>query len=101
MEGFTDWSVLNLENKEFRTELIRKFDEKNPRVYNPQMTKGEPYKFQQGRIGEAFGGTKKDDIVTQNTGERYQKSTLSFAYCSVTLHPTQQPNQLLPYPIQT
>ena len=38
MAGFTEWSILNLENKAFRIEHIRKFDEKHPRVYNPQMT---------------------------------------------------------------
>jgi site-specific DNA-methyltransferase (adenine-specific) len=72
-----------------------------PRVYNPQMTKGEPYKLKQGSIGEAFGGTKKDDIVTQNNGERYPKSILSFGYCKDKLHPTQKPIQLMEYLIKT
>jgi DNA modification methylase len=101
MTGFIEWSVLDVENKAFRIEHIRKFDEKYPRVYNPQMTKGEPYKLKQGSIGEAFGGTKKDDIVTENNGERYPKSILSFGYCKDKLHPTQKPVELMEYLIKT
>jgi DNA modification methylase len=101
MTGFIEWNILDVENKAFRVEHIRKFDEKNPRVYNPQMTKGEPYKLKQGSIGEAFGGIKKEDIITENNGERYPKSILRFGYCKDKLHPTQKPTALLEYLIET
>ena len=96
MEGFKTYDNLVLEDEEFKKTLPT-----YPRVYNPQMTKGEPYKLKQGSIGEAFGGTKKDDIVTENNGERYPKSILSFGYCKDKLHPTQKPIELMEYLIKT
>lgn len=96
MEGFKSYDNLVLEDEKFKKTLPA-----YPRVYNPQMTKGEPYKLKQGSIGEAFGGTKNDDIVTENNGERYPKSILSFGYCKDKLHPTQKPIELLEYLIKT
>lgn len=96
MDGFKDFDSLVNENIEFEKTLPT-----YPRVYNPQMTKGEPYKLKQGSIGEAFGGTKKYDIVTENNGERYPKSILSFGYCKDKLHPTQKPVELMEYLIKT
>jgi DNA modification methylase len=98
MNEFVEWEILNLENKQF---IKDEFEGKNPRIYNPQMTKGEPYKLKQGSIGDAFGGTKKDNIITENNGERYPKSILSFGYCKDKLHPTQKPVELMEYLIKT
>ena len=72
-----------------------------PRVYNPQMTEGKAYTLKQGRIGEAYGGTKKEMIVTENNGDRYPKSILSIGYCKDKLHPTQKPVELMEYLVKT
>jgi len=98
MEGFTDWSVLDVENKEFRAELIRKFDEKNPRVYNPQMTEGKEY--------VSGGGYVKhlDQVVEGGnvSSKRYPTSIIEFRTGkNNSVHPTQKPTALLEYLIRT
>tara|TARA_R110002153_G_scaffold9358_1_gene38708 strand:- start:114 stop:1094 length:981 start_codon:yes stop_codon:yes gene_type:complete len=98
MESFIDWEVLNIENKEFRAELIRKFDEKNPRVYNPQMTEGKEY--------ISGGGYVKhlDQFIDGGSvsNKRYPKSIIEFATGkSKSVHPTQKPTALLEYLIKT
>ena len=98
MESFIDWEVLNIENKEFRAELIRKFDEKNPRVYNPQMTEGKEY--------VSGGGYVKhlDQFIDGGSvsNKRYPKSIIEFATGkSKSVHPTQKPTALLEYLIKT
>jgi DNA modification methylase len=72
-----------------------------PRIYNPQKTEGKAYTLKQGRIGEAFGGTKNEEVITENNGDRYPKSILSFGYCKEKLHPTQKPVELMEYLIKT
>jgi site-specific DNA-methyltransferase (adenine-specific) len=72
-----------------------------PRIYNPQKTEGKAYTLKQGRIGEAFGGTKNKGVITENNGDRYPKSILSFGYCKEKLHPTQKPVELIEYLIKT
>ena len=57
--------------------------------------------MKQGRIGEAFGGTKNEDVITENNGDRYPKSILSIGYCKDKLHPTQKPVELMEYLIKT
>ena len=101
MIGFVDWNILNIENIEFRKKLIREYDEKYPRVYNPQKTEGKAYTIKQGKIGEAFGGTKNEEVITENNGDRYPKSIFSFGYCKEKLHPTQKPVELMEYLIKT
>jgi len=98
MKSFIDWEVLNIENKEFRAELIRKFDEKNPRVYNPQMTEGKEY--------VSGGGYVKhlDQFIDGGSvsNKRYPKSIIEFATGkSKSVHPTQKPTALLEYLIKT
>lgn len=98
MEGFTDWSILDVENKAFRAELIRKFDEKNPRVYNPQMTKGKEYISGGGYIKHL------DQVVEGGTvsSERFPTSIIEFATDKRNnQHPTQKPIALLEYLIKT
>jgi len=98
MQGFTEWQVLNIENKEFRTELIRKFDEKNPRVYNPQMTEGKKYTSGSGFI-EHLGFEKQGGTVSS---QRYPTSIIEFATDKRNnQHPTQKPTALLEYLIKT
>lgn len=98
MQGFTEWQVLNIENKEFRTELIRKFDEKNPRVYNPQMTEGKEYTSGSGFI-EHLGFEKEGGTVSS---QRYPISIIEFATDKRNnQHPTQKPVALMEYLIKT
>ena len=98
MQEFTEWEVLNIENKEFRVELIRKFDEKNPRVYNPQMTEGKEYTSGSGFI-EHLGFEKEGGTVSS---QRYPTSIIEFATDKRNnQHPTQKPTALLEYLIKT
>lgn len=98
MQGFVKWEVLNVENKEFRAELIRKFDEKNPRVYNPQMTEGKEYTSGSGFI-EHLGFKKEGGTVSS---QRYPTSIIEFATDKRNnQHPTQKPTTLLEYLIKT
>ena len=98
MQGFTEWEVLNIENKEFRAELIRKFDKKYPRIYNPQMTEGKKYVSGGGYVKhlDKFieGGSVSD--------KRYPKSIIKFATGkNKSTHPTQKPVKLMEYLIKT
>jgi len=96
MNGFETYtSLIDIDNA-FK-ETLPKYE----RVYNPQMTEGKAYTLKQGRIGEAYGGTKKEMIVTENNGDRYPKSILSIGYCKDKLHPTQKPVELMEYLIKT
>ena len=98
MQGFTEWEVLNIENKEFRTELIRKFDEKNPRVYNPQMTEGKEYVSGGGYVKHLDQFVEGGNV----SNKRYPTSIIEFATNkSKSVHPTQKPTALLEYLIKT
>ena len=98
MQGFTEWEVLNIDNKEFRVELIRTFDEKFPRVYNPQMTEGKEYTSGSGFI-EHLGFEKEGGTVSS---QRYPTSIIEFATDKRNnQHPTQKPTALLEYLIKT
>lgn len=98
MHGFTEWNILDIQNKKFRTELIKKFDKKNPRVYNPQMTEGKKYKSGGGyvkHLDQFLEGGK-------TSNKRYPTSIIEFATDkSKSLHPTQKPTALLEYLIKT
>jgi DNA modification methylase len=104
MQGFAEWEVLNIENKEFRAELIRKFDEKNPRVYNPQMiTRGEPVrKGFKGKLNEdSFMGGIEIDTRSFNN-EYYPTSIIEISNRRRNNHhPTQKPVELMEYLIKT
>jgi len=96
MEGFLNFNDLVKSNIDFEKTLPT-----YPRIYNPQKTEGKAYTLKQGRIGEAFGGTKNEDVITENNGDRYPKSILSIGYCKDKLHPTQKPVELMEYLIKT
>lgn len=83
-------------------ENILVFYQKLP-TYNPQFTKGKPYKrrpFQAAQIyGKQFGGTKRD-----NDGEHYHPRdvfTFKNGYNARINHPTGKPVPLLEYLIKT
>lgn len=98
MQGFTEWEVLNIENKDFRAELIRKFDEKNPRVYNPQMTEGKEYVSGGGYVKHLDQFIEGGNV----SNKRYPTSIIEFATGkSKSVHPTQKPTALLEYLIKT
>lgn len=98
MDGFIEWGLLDIENKKFRANLIKEFDEKNPRVYNPQMTEGKEY--------VSGGGYVKhlDQVVTGGnvSDKRYPTAIIEFATGkNKSVHPTQKPVALLEYLIKT
>ena len=70
-------------------------------VYNPQMTKGEPYKAGlRNEKANVYG--KSVYYETHNTtGERYPLSVLDFKYDNKRYHPTQKPVALCEYMIKT
>lgn len=96
LEYFKTYNELLNEDK-----LYKKSLNIPPRVYNPQKTEGKAYTLKQGSIGEAFGGTKNEAIITENKGDRYPKSIISFGYCKEKLHPTQKPKELMKYLVST
>ena len=84
-----------------RHENIFVFYKKLP-TYNPQKTKGKPYKVTMGSSTSIYG--KKPKVTTNNkTGERYPVDILQFnnANHKNAYHPTQKPVPLLEYLIKT
>lgn len=72
--------------------------------YNPQKTKGEPYKrlnCSNNSLNKGVYGKTKDTFDTISTGERYPKTDLYFTSVQRTIHPTQKPVELLEYLIKT
>jgi DNA modification methylase len=69
------------------------------KTYNPQMTKGNPYKTScQGDVCAVYNVVRTGNI---NTGERYPLSILKFGHDKSKHHPTQKPILLLEYLIKT
>ncbi len=98
MEGFIEWEILNKANLEFRKELIRRFDEKYPRTYNPQKTNGKKYTSGGGYI-EHVGSYVEGGNVSE---ERYPTSIIKFnTEKNKSQHPTQKPVDLFKYLIKT
>ena len=84
-------------------ENILVFYKKLP-TYNPQKTKGKPYKIvREYNDNEIFGKTgTKNGYITKNEGERYPTSTLYFNRgLKDRCHPTQKPVALFEYLIKT
>ncbi len=98
MNGFTEWRDLDAENKEFRENLIKEFDKKNPRTYNPQMEKGSKYTSGGGyveHLDKFIDGGRVSD-------KRYPTSIISFkTNKGANVHPTQKPVALMEYLIKT
>ena len=69
--------------------------------YNPQMRKGKPYKITRGRKSDNYSKDSIDEIITENTGERYPLTGLKFNRDKNKFHPTQKPVALFEYLIKT
>ena len=95
MEGFKGFKELYEENQQF---LKDEFEGKNPRIYNPQKTKGTKYTSGSGFIEHL--GTQKDGGTISD--ERYPESIISFNTDKRnSKHPTSKPVALMEYLIKT
>ena len=84
---------------------LRDFEEilvfyKNQPIYNPQMREGKPYVCTKGSKSKNYCKTDKI-VTTENNGERYPLTIISFKRDKSKLHPTQKPVALLEYLIKT
>ena len=71
-----------------------------PMKYNPQKTKGEPYKQMSGKISENWKGGLKNVVTDNKDGLRHPKTIQKFTR-DRGLHPTQKPVKLFEYLIKT
>lgn len=81
-------------------ETISIFYPKLP-LYNPQMTKGKPYKARSNSHSNNYGKYKVKVSTENNSGTRYPVNAIHFDKVSRTIHPTQKPVDLLEYLIKT
>lgn len=82
------------------TENISVFYKTQP-LYNPQMTKGKPYRATNSPNLQKGTNREYMQVTTENNGERYPLTTLEFNRVRKTIHPTQKPVALLEYLIKT
>ena len=77
---------------------------KNQCLYNPQKSKGKPYKTKS-KSGNHKGSVYEDgglnSIITVNEGNRFPLQLLKFNRDKNKIHPTQKPVALLEYLIKT
>jgi site-specific DNA-methyltransferase (adenine-specific) len=77
---------------------------KKNKIYNPQMTKGEPYIHKAKQYdNKGVYGYKQLNINSNESGDRYPKSILKFNNNNHKnrIHPTQKPVDLLEWIIKT
>jgi len=72
---------------------------KSQPTYNPQFTKGKPYKCLSGEGSLDYGEQVR--VITENDGRRYPLTVLDIPYDKNKLHPTQKPIALFEYLIKT
>ncbi len=78
-------------------------------TYNPQKTEGKPYKCKQGKQSNLYGIEGKENVITENTGERHPTSLIDYDGDSIlpynnphkTIHRTQKPVELVEWLIKT
>lgn len=72
-------------------------------AYNPQMSKGKPYKrvHKEGDCGSCYDFKNSKAYEKQNEGTRYPTDILKYAHDTDTFHPTQKPLDLLRYLVLT
>lgn len=84
-----------------KTENILVFYKKAP-TYNPQKTKGKPYKCKQGSGSSSWNyDESQGGYITENSGERFPVNIIKFSRDKTKLHPTQKPVALLEYLVKT
>ena len=75
-----------------------------PGTYNPQKTKGTPYR---GKVGDLRKKVRSSNyhahaqVRYENTGDRYPRSVQLFAHDDDGIHPTQKPVALFEYLVRT
>lgn len=69
-------------------------------IYNPQMTKGKPYRCRSAAAGETTQDQSVAGWITINAGNRYPTTILDYSN-DTSLHPTQKPVALFEYLIRT
>jgi site-specific DNA-methyltransferase (adenine-specific) len=70
-------------------------------VYNPQKTKGEPYRAGlRNKNNRVYGDSVYYETINE-TGDRYPLSVLDFKYDTKRYHPTQKPVALCEYMVKT
>ena len=74
---------------------------KNQPTYNPQFSKGTPYKQMSGIPKGNYDVKHCNKVETINNGERYPTDFIEFGKVKKTIHPTQKPVALLEYLIKT
>ena len=80
--------------------LKKIWDRENTRTYNPQMTKGKPYKTKGKEMKKSIYGEYKG-TVSINKGTRHPLSILKFNNPKKSLHCTQKPVDLLEWLIKS
>lgn len=73
----------------------------NAMIYNPQMTKGKPYKSLRGGPSTNYDMKWCKQTVTINHGTRYPRDVQRYPHDKLKLHPTQKPVPLCEYLIKT
>ena len=66
-----------------------------PVKYNPQKTKGNPYKQTSNNLDRNWKGATLKNWTTENTGDRHPRSVQKFTRDKSKIHPTQKPVALL------
>ena len=78
------------------------YSKKGCMVYNPQKTKGIPYKANQIKRGNIpFHSDPSGDHFSDNQGDRYPTTIKSFKKDDLKIHATQKPVELVEYMIKT
>jgi len=96
-------NYLNAKRQPLRAnENISIFYKKQP-IYNPQMTKGNPYNKGKAKRETSVYGKQVSVEVKSENGLRYPRNVIKFrtAESEGKLHPTQKPLELLEYLVKT
>jgi site-specific DNA-methyltransferase (adenine-specific) len=80
--------------------LTKIYKQKLKKRYNPQKTKGKPYKTAGGNIENSNYGKRKASPI-DNKGNRFPTSVLKFGHDKENIHPTQKPVALCEWLIKT
>lgn len=80
---------------------IKNMWEKDPKTYNPQKTKGKPYKTSGGKYKKDVYGKHEKQPSENKTGDRHPTSILKFNNPKKSLHSTQKPVALCEWLIKT